>query len=92
MGRSGRRSSMPENKGWLDELYCWKVTHDALKERMAPLERVAEVAKRFVPPEGTIQWESREIELRDALAALEEYRSSEAYNRMPKADDDSEAK
>lgn len=36
------------------------------------VHRLVKAAQRFVPPDETIQWEQREIELRDALKAFEE--------------------
>ena len=44
----------------------------ALQEARAELEsarRVISVAKRFVPDPATIQWECREVELKNALAS-----------------------
>lgn len=56
-------------------LYCEKcgprtLDFAVVQDEMDKLRRVAEIAKRFVPDPRTIQWEKREIELRDALAEL----------------------
>lgn len=42
----------------------------ALEAENAKLKVVVEAARRFLPPDGTIQWERRETELLDALKAL----------------------
>lgn len=42
------------------------------------LALIGAVARRFIPPEGTIQWELRECDLRDAVAALDRTSGTDA--------------
>ncbi len=63
------------------KLSAFQALDDAYKARMAQTEEellllreVADIASRFVPEFKVIQWERREVELRDALAKLKEHR------------------
>ena len=65
-GRWKRIAGVQDEKAhrWLERL-------NAHKAENAKLRRVVEAARRFLPAPEVIQWEQREIALREALRALD---------------------